>query len=123
MPAAILSIGTAVPATRMAQSEARDFLAAQPGIGRLAGRLIHAAFDQSAIDFRHSVIPDLHTPEGGVFLSPTSGMRRPTTGERNAYYRREAPPLFAAAATDALSRAGVDASEVTHVVTASCTGF
>ncbi|GAA4351708.1 type III polyketide synthase [Microbacterium rhizosphaerae] len=123
MPAAILSIGTAVPATRMAQSEARDFFAAQPGIGRLGGRLIHAAFDQSAIDFRHTVIPDLYTAEGGIFLSPTTGMRRPTTGERNAYYRREAPPLFAAAASEALARAGVGAAEVTHVITASCTGF
>jgi predicted naringenin-chalcone synthase len=123
MPAAILSIGTAVPATRMAQSEARDFFAVQPGIGRLGGRLIHAAFDQSAIDFRHTVIPDLHTAGGGIFLSPATGMRRPTTGERNAVYRREAPALFGAAATDALARAGVGAAEVTHVITASCTGF
>jgi predicted naringenin-chalcone synthase len=123
MPAAILSVGTAVPATRMEQSQIRDFFASQEGIGRLGARLIHAAFDHSAIDFRHTVIADLHSPEGGLFLSPATGMRRPTTGERNAAYRRAAPPLFASAASDALRRAGLDAAEVTHVITASCTGF
>src|SRR5690606_3081327 len=47
----------------------------------------------------------------------------PTTGERNAFYRSEAPSLTARAARRALERSGFEAADVTHVVTASCTGF
>jgi predicted naringenin-chalcone synthase len=58
-----------------------------------------------------------------VFLAADGVLIGPSTGVRNQVYRAEAPALFAAAATDALERAGVAASEVTHVVTVSCTGF
>ncbi|RGE18854.1 type III polyketide synthase [Leucobacter sp. wl10] len=122
MPTRILSIGTAVPSARLEQPKTRDFFASQPGVGRLTARLIGAAFDQSAIDTRYSVIGEIGS--GGTLFSDDGELLRvPSTGERNAVYRREAPPLYAAAARDALERAGFDASEVTHVVTASCTGF
>lgn len=122
MSTKILSIGTAVPTARLDQSRARDFFAAQPGADRLTARLIGAAFDQSAIDHRYSVIGQIGS--GGTLFSEDGELLSvPSTGERNAVYRREAPPLSAAAARDALDRAGVDAAEITHVVTASCTGF
>ncbi|HWI31391.1 MAG TPA: type III polyketide synthase [Microbacterium sp.] len=124
MAARILSVGTAVPATRLSQSVVRDLFAAQEGIDRLASRLIHAAYDQSAIEYRHSVITDLGSGRDGVFIDGTTGeMHAPSTGTRNDVYRREAPALYAGAAADALERAGVAASEVTHIITASCTGF
>ena len=127
MAVRILSVGTAVPTTRLSQSQVRDFFVAQPGIDRLAARLIHAAFDQSAIDTRHTVIAELGDAsdhEDGLFVDAASRqLHAPSTGTRNALYRREAPALFAAAAADALERAGVAASEITHIVTASCTGF
>lgn len=124
----ILAIGTAVPTARLAQTRTRDFFAAQPGVDRLTSRLIGAAFDQSAIDTRYSVIGGLDSDEGSisnsdVFTENGELLRSPSTGERNLVYRREAPPLSAAAARNALERAGVSASDVTHVVTASCTGF
>ncbi len=126
MVARILALGTAVPGTVLAQPQIRDIFARQPGIDRLASRWIHAAFDQSAIDRRYTVITELgdgNEPRG-VFIDTESGdLLTPSTGTRNDIYKREAPALFAAAATDALTRAGVDASEVTHIVTASCTGF
>ncbi len=118
----IHSIGTATPPHRLSQAETRDFFIAQPGVDRLAARLIGAAFDHSAIDSRYTVIGEL-TGGAGPFIDELGHLRVPTTGERNAVYRSEAPALFAAAARDALERAGVGAAEVTHVVTASCTGF
>ncbi len=124
----ILAIGTAVPSARLAQARTRDFFAAQPGVDRLTARLIGAAFDQSAIDTRYSVIGSLDSDNGpsansDVFMEDHELLRSPSTGERNLVYRREAPPLSAAAARDALERAGLSAADVTHVVTASCTGF
>lgn len=122
MSTKILSIGTAVPPARLAQPKTRDFFAAQPGVDRLTARLIGAAFDQSAIENRYSVIGEIGSSDT-LFSDDGEQLRIPSTGERNAIYRREAPILYAAAAREALARSGFDASEVTHVVTASCTGF
>lgn len=122
MSTKILSIGTAVPAARLAQPKTRDFFAAQPGVDRLTARLIGAAFDQSAIENRYSVIGEIGSSDT-LFSEDGAQLSSPSTGERNLIYRREAPALYAAAARDALQRSGFDASEVTHVVTASCTGF
>src|SRR5699024_2656690 len=89
---------------------------------RLAARLIGAAFDQSAIDARHSVIGSIGS--GDIAFADAEGrLRSPGTGERNALYRRAAPPLTEEAAREALGRSGFAAADVTHVVTASCTGF
>jgi predicted naringenin-chalcone synthase len=121
--AAILGIGTAVPDTAMPQDVVRDLFASQPGVSRLTARLIAAAFGNSAIETRHTVISDFHGPSTGFLDASTGVFGRPSTGERNALYTREAPELFADASRRALAAAGVAASEVTHVVTASCTGF
>ncbi len=120
---AILGIATAVPATAVSQRAVRDLFAAQPGISRLTARLIRAAFDRSAIDIRHTVLTDFDGVPSGFINSETSAFERPTTAQRNAIYVEQAPKLFAQAARGALQAAGVVASEITHVVTASCTGF
>ncbi|MDO8383511.1 type III polyketide synthase [Microbacterium sp.] len=126
MPAHILGIGTAVPTTVLTQSAVRDLFLAQPQVDRLTARLIGAAFDQSAIDTRHTVLDELgegSADASSFIVAESKEVLSPATGLRNDVYRREAPPLFAEAARDALARAGVEASAVTHVVTASCTGF
>lgn len=120
---AVLSIGTAVPPHRMEQGTLRDWFAAQDGIDRLSGRLIRTVFDSSAIDTRHSVISGLAAPGGGLFADDEGALLSPTTRERNDLYRRKAPQLSTEAAEVALTGAGVAASEVTHVVTVSCTGL
>ena len=140
MPASILSIGTAVPPTRLPQEHVRDLFATQPGLDRLTQRLIHAAFDAAAIDARHTVLaalgPDGRDPSasrhgrsrpGGAedlpVVDDAGVLQTPSTGARNAAFVRLAPPLFAAAAQAALDGAGIAASAVTHVVTVSCTGM
>ncbi|WP_129656981.1 type III polyketide synthase [Rothia halotolerans] len=48
----------------------------------------------------------------------------PSTGARNAFYAREAPGLFVGAARRAVEACpGLEPGAVTHLVTASCTGF
>lgn len=137
MATKLLSIGTAVPPARLDQAKVRDFFAAQPGVDRLTARLISAAFDQSAIDTRYSVIGEIGAGSHLFTEAPDSSegdddaeghgvdevLRSPSTGERNLVYRREAPPLYASAAREAIERSGFDAGEVSHVITASCTGF
>lgn len=133
MVARILSIGTAVPETVLEQSEVRDFFIAQPGVDRLTGRLISAAFDAAAIDRRHTVLhefgalaggtDDARGAAGGGFIGPDGALLVPTTGQRNAAYTALAPDLYARAARVALQDAALQPSDITHVVTVSCTGF
>jgi alkylresorcinol/alkylpyrone synthase len=125
----IVSIGTAVPTTRVAQTEARDLFATQPGVDRLTARLIRAAFDAAEIEHRHTVLAQLALSgapgpdDGTAFIDAERGLLRPTTGTRNDLYIRTAPALYAEAARVAMADAQIEASAVTHVVTVSCTGF
>ena len=124
----IVAIGTAVPTARLTQDEVRDMFAAQPGTSRLTQRLIHAAFDAADIETRHSVLSQLASgqaadPTEALFRDAAGTLHAPTTGERNDLYVRHAPGLYARAARAALTDAQVAASEITHVVTVSCTGF
>jgi len=122
--ATIRAIGTAVPRTTLGQASVRDLFAAQPGLGRLASRLVPAAFNASEVEHRHSVLPELDSAAGpGTFRDADGVLTSPSTGTRNDRFRELAPPLFVGAARDALERAAVDPATVTHVVTVSCTGF
>lgn len=124
MTARILSIGTALPDTRVDQSTLRDLFAAQPGFDRKAQRLVGAAFDAAAIDTRHVVLPQLAGGSGGgLGVRDGDTLLMPPTGARNDEYRRTAPALFAGAAREALRGSGLTAEAVTHVVTVSCTGM
>lgn len=123
MTARILSIGTATPPTTISQDRIRDFFAQQPGTDRLTQRLIRATFDAAEIERRHTVIPDLgEGGRAGVFVDAQGVLRGPGTALRNAEYIRQAPELSRQAAQSALDQAGMTASDITHVVTVSCTG-
>jgi predicted naringenin-chalcone synthase len=122
--ATIRAIGTAVPATTLQQDAVRDLFSAQPGLGRLGSRIVPAAFDASAVEHRHTVLDELDaTAAAGPFRDADGLLHSPSTGTRNDRYRELAPALYVESARDALERAGVDAADVTHVVTVSCTGF
>jgi predicted naringenin-chalcone synthase len=123
MTASILGIGTALPATRLTQDDVRRILAAQDGIDRRATRLIDAAFAASAIDTRHTVLAELGGGEGGLHVREGDRLLSPSTAARNDAFRDAAPALFADASRSALRSAGVHASEITHVITVSCTGL
>ena len=96
MTARILSIGTALPDTRVEQSALRDLFAAQPGFDRKSQRLVGAAFDAAAIDTRHVVLPQLagRAADGlGGRDGDTPPM--PPTGAPHDEYSRHVPHLFA----------------------------
>ena len=128
MPAYIRTIQTALPPTVLVQADARDLFAVQPGLTRLGERLVRTSFDMSGIETRRSVITDFDEnspPAAPVFFdSATGALLAPSTQVRNDVYIREAGPLFTAAGQAALDACpDLAASDVTHVVTASCTGF
>lgn len=128
MTVTLRAVSTAVPPTVLVQNEVRDVFAAQPGLNRLAQRIIGTAFDVSGIATRHTVLEELswtsHPDEPVFFDIETGELQLPGTKARNEIYAVEATVLYLEAARAALAACpGLEASDVTHVVTVSCTGF
>ncbi|MCW4456825.1 type III polyketide synthase [Microbacterium sp. MPKO10] len=125
MSTSLAALAAVTPETVLHQNEVRDVFASQPGLSRLAQRLISTSFDGSGIDTRRSAIvefdkdvavehPEFYDREAGLLLSPG-------TEARNDLYTEAAGALFVDAARKAT--ADIDTNTVTHVITVSCTGF
>lgn len=128
MTVTLRSLQTAVPSTVLIQDEVRDVFAAQPGLSRLAQRIVATSFNVSGIETRHTVIEELtlepHEGEPLFFDQASGELLSPGTKARNEVYARAATELFVEAARAAVDACpGIEASDVTHVVTVSCTGF
>jgi predicted naringenin-chalcone synthase len=120
---AILGMGTAVPKEGVTQCEALAFALQTIGGDPEATRTLPALYRRSGVSRRGTV---LASGEGQqTFFRPreNQGDRGPGTGARVARYALEAPPMAAQSSTAALTAAGLDPARITHLVTASCTGF
>lgn len=87
---------------------------------------LQRVFSRAGVDTRGSALMG----PGGIadiqqfYAAPRDPADRgPTTATRMARYALEAPPLAQRAATAALADAAVTPAEITHLITASCTGF
>ena len=121
-------LSTVVPPTILPQPGVRDVFAAQPGLNRLAQRIVTTSFDMSGIE--HPVHrargADLRRARGraGVLRPADRRAAAPGTKARNEIYTEQATKLYVEAARAAIDATpGVEASDITHVVTVSCTGF
>lgn len=128
MAVTLRALQTVVPSTILIQDEVRDVFAAQPDLSRLAQRLVATSFNLSGIDRRHTVIEELtldsDATEPQFFDAASQRLLMPSTRVRNELYITEATKLFVEAGRRALEACpGIDAADVTHVVTVSCTGF
>ncbi|MCC9145874.1 MULTISPECIES: type III polyketide synthase [unclassified Arthrobacter] len=128
MTVTLRSLETAIPPTVLVQSEVRDTFVAQPGLTRLGQRLVRTCFDSAAIDTRRTALAELSltdTSEHPLFYDARSGLLlRPSTKTRNDIFAVEATKLFIEAASKALAACtGINAADITHVITVSCTGF
>lgn len=120
---AILGIGTAVPAYPLKQSEVvlrlAQALERYPDSARWAKRL----FKQCGVETRYTCEPGLLAPVSSCrYLPDTEPGLIPSTAERMAVYKRESVPLARQAAGQALADSGLSASDITHLITVSCTG-
>lgn len=128
MAVTLRSLETAVPATVLQQDQVREVFALQPGLSRLGSRLVSAAFATSGIERRYTAVAEMSLSseiEDPVFFDPGSRqILNPSTATRNELYVREATDLYTRAAAEALKACeGIEAADVTHVITVSCTGF
>ena len=89
-------------------------------------RIIRVLYRQSGIAKRHSVIANFDGNGADSFFrtGPDALPRGPGTAARNDIFARESRSLSVALARKVLDRCpGFGPGDVTHVVTASCTGF
>lgn len=120
------AIATGTPDLRKPQDEAAAFMTQIESLSERLRSRLPAVYRGSAIDARHSCIPDYgeDDPEAFDFFPATWTLEpAPSTAERNARYRAAAVPLAEDVAQRALQQAAVPPEEVTHVIAVSCTGF
>jgi predicted naringenin-chalcone synthase len=132
MTVMLTGLSTVVPQTVLHQDEVRDVFAVQPGLGRLAQRIVRTSFDASGIERRFTVLTELggapadaSTVSDAVFYDQaTRELKLPGTAVRNDIYAEQASRIFVEAGRAALNKQDdFDADDITHVITVSCTGF
>ena len=93
---------------------------------RVMRRMVHRVYRQSGIERRHSVLPDFQPgAKPLLFRERADGtLVEPTTGQRNFAFQQYYPAVAREALFAALAAAPwVRAADITHVITATCTGF
>ncbi len=126
MPVFIHDIVSANPEMSFEQNLARDILKEKLGQDRKVRAILHAIYGHSGIEKRHTVLDDAldESPDSffnRVFSDEAEG---PTTEERNTIYTEASKQLFLKIGQNLLQRnPSVSASDISHVITVSCTGF
>jgi predicted naringenin-chalcone synthase len=125
MPVYINDIATAVPTSFGEQQTVREIMKESVPGDRKTRSIIHRIYSQSGIEKRHATNYDLDSiDDDGFFQRVFRNENPPTTGERNQIYEQESKRLFCAVGEQLLDQnPEFDKSDITHVITVSCTGF
>lgn len=132
MPVYLHAVHTATPPYALSQERLRDEMLARLPASRMAQRVIRRVYNQSAIETRHTVLPDLAAPDENGFLFADGQLKTPSSAARNQRYAEAARTLATRAvrglwenesSESSEAPANFAPSEITHLVTVSCTGF
>ncbi len=121
----IEAIATGNPEHSAPQSHAAEFMTKVDGLSEGLQKRIPQIYERSGIDRRYTCVADyMRKPDAFEFFPQNWALSpAPSTAVRNRRYREAVVPLATDVATRALSDAGVNKDDITHVVVASCTGF
>lgn len=123
MSAFITHIGTATPQHQITQHEVLRFMQKAHGLNQEEARKLEVLYRATGIKTRYSIIEDYKkTTDFSFFPNNESLSPFPATSTRNQLYKAHVVDLSAKAAIDALGE-GFDFSEITHLITVSCTGL
>jgi alpha-pyrone synthase len=132
MSLAILGLGTAVPDALVTQDEAQKVAEALCCETAEQATFVPAIYGGSGITNRYmclgrAVVDDLlngtRLSGSPYLLTGVPGEKGPTTRQRMRIYETEAPALALRSSAAALSNSGTLPTQITHLVTVTCTGF
>lgn len=126
MPVYIHPIETIVPDNFYKQEFTRDLLKQSLNGNDKMERVHQRVYAQSGIEKRHSVVPDFNlNGEAPLFWDQHGSIldEQPGTERRNRHYIKHARKMFSEVSRKALDSSPFEPSDVTHVITVSCTGF
>ncbi|NND70972.1 MAG: type III polyketide synthase, partial [Rhodothermales bacterium] len=115
----IESIATGNPELSRSQSAAADFMEKIESTPDPIRTRIRAIYERSGIDTRYSCIADYDLPLNEFeFYPPNWNLDpQPSTGKRNALYKKTVVPLGCRVAKEAIDSASLNSSDITHVIT------
>lgn len=123
MNAHILSLSCCNPQLSVSQERIADTLANSLSLTEHERSKLKMIFNNSKINTRHSVIPDYnHEKLEGAFFGSGFPENVPDMAQRNEIYKSEAPKLALQSSLKALERWGGKPSDITHIISVSCTG-
>lgn len=124
MKALILAIATALPQYNTDQSAIAKRIIEICQLRNRAAESIESLFLKTGIDKRYSVLKDFQCPTEEATLFNKNFLEKiPCTQIRNDIYIQEAPKLALSAAKDAIAMWGGHATDITHIISISCTGM
>lgn len=122
MQSYIHQIQTSVPKHKYTQTELRDRMKEIVGGSEKNQRLLHHIYGRSGIETRHSVVDDFKS-SGSFELFFNGQGATPGTKSRNDTYIKNGRNLFVDVAQKLIDSSDFDTSDITHLITVSCTGF
>lgn len=123
MPPLILALSTLNPPYKCSQAEVVDKMIDILSLVEEKAETLRKIYANSAIGFRYSIIEDFLKQRsewhfwGHLYPKEAPGMR-----QRNDLYKISAPQLAHEACLKAIETWGGNPSEITHVISVSCTG-
>lgn len=128
MASCLLGFGMALPEHSISQADAAEFVQPFNSESEEQARVLSALYRRAGVQRRHSVVLESIDDSGRIQQSlyqlPTDQQPHgPTTSERMRRYEQHASVLASNATVQALLASQVAATEITHLVTVSCSGF
>ncbi|EAY28252.1 type III polyketide synthase [Microscilla marina] len=117
----IHSIGTANPVHQIAQQTTAEFMVKFLELSPREARKLQLLYRATSIDYRYSVLEDYAKTNDFDFY-PNTGNTFPSTAQRMQQYEKHAATLATAAVANCLP-ANFSVTEITHLITVSCTGM
>jgi alpha-pyrone synthase len=125
MKSFITSIGIATPENKISQSQIAELMTETLTLEEPESTRLSALYRATGIDTRYSVLPDYGRKKGEFEFFPNGdGMEPfPLIGARMRTYEEFAVILALKAIKDCLNPIDIQLTEITHIITVSCTGM
>lgn len=121
MPAYIHSISTAVPAHVASQEQIAQFMIGHLQLEEAEERKVRLLYRASGIGQRYSVLPDFSQSLNGKGFFQEKAF--PSIKPRMELFQQSALQLGVSACADAIEKASLNRSDITHLIVVSCTGM